>query len=31
VIHALALGQFRRDFMERLARENGGNFVDLGK
>ncbi|MHC4892396.1 MAG: HEAT repeat domain-containing protein [Planctomycetota bacterium] len=31
VIHTLALGQFRKTFMERLAAENGGSFADLGK
>jgi hypothetical protein len=30
VIHTITLGEFEKDFMERLARENGGNFVDLG-
>ncbi len=30
VIHAITLGEFEKDFMERLAAENGGNFVDLG-
>lgn len=31
VIHALAIGEFQKDFMRRLAQENGGVFVDLGK
>lgn len=31
VIHALAIGEFQKDFMEQLAKENGGVFVDLGK
>ena len=31
VIHTIAIGQFDKSFMERLARENGGVFVDLGK
>lgn len=31
VIHALAIGEFQRDFMQNLAKENGGVFVDLGK
>jgi len=31
VIHTIALGQFQKSFMERLAKENGGVFVDLGK
>jgi HEAT repeat protein len=30
VIHTITLGEFEKDFMERLARENGGTFVDLG-
>jgi hypothetical protein len=30
VIHAITLGEFEKDFMERLALENGGTFVDLG-
>jgi hypothetical protein len=30
VIHTITLGEFEKDFMERLAFENGGNFVDLG-
>lgn len=31
VIHALAIGEFQKTFMQQLARENGGTFVDLGK
>ena len=31
VIHTIAIGEFSRDFMEELARDNGGVFVDLGK
>jgi len=31
VIHTIALGEFQKDFMRRLALENGGTFVDLGK
>ncbi len=31
VIHTIALGQFEKGFMRRLAEENGGVFVDLGK
>jgi hypothetical protein len=31
VLHTFALGQFRKSFMERLASENGGRFVDLGR
>ena len=30
VIHTLAIGQFSKNFMESLAAENGGVFVDLG-
>lgn len=30
VIHTIAIGQFKKDFMRRLATENGGVFVDLG-
>jgi hypothetical protein len=29
-IHTITLGEFEKDFMERLAQENGGTFVDLG-
>ncbi|MCZ6598748.1 MAG: HEAT repeat domain-containing protein [Planctomycetota bacterium] len=31
VIHAIAIGEFQKDFMRRLAEDNGGVFVDLGK
>ncbi len=31
VIHAIAIGEFRKSFMIRLARQNGGEFSDLGK
>jgi Mg-chelatase subunit ChlD len=31
VIHTIALGEFQKSFMERLAKENGGVFVDLGR
>jgi HEAT repeat protein len=31
VIHAVAIGEFQKDFMKRLAEENGGVFVDLGR
>jgi Mg-chelatase subunit ChlD len=31
VIHTIALGQFEKGFMRRLAKENGGVFVDLGE
>jgi hypothetical protein len=30
-IHTIAIGEFNKDFMEELARRNGGVFVDLGK
>jgi HEAT repeat protein len=30
-IHTIALGEFQKDFMRRMAEENGGVFVDLGK
>jgi len=31
VIHAIAIGDFQRDFLRGLARDNGGVFVDLGR
>jgi HEAT repeat protein len=31
VIHTIALGQFDKSLMRRLAEENGGSFVDLGE
>jgi hypothetical protein len=31
VIHTIALGEFQKDFMKRLAEDNGGVFVDLGR
>jgi HEAT repeat protein len=31
VIHTIAIGEFEKDFMRRLAQENGGVFVDLGR
>jgi len=31
VIHTIAIGEFQKDFMRRMAEENGGVFVDLGK
>ncbi|MCP3914116.1 MAG: VWA domain-containing protein [bacterium] len=31
VIHTIAIGEFQKTFMERLAAENGGVFVDLGR
>ncbi|MBL8694699.1 MAG: HEAT repeat domain-containing protein [Planctomycetes bacterium] len=30
-IHVLAIGEFEKNFMKKLAEENGGVFVDLGK
>lgn len=30
-IHTIALGEFQKDFMRRMAEENRGVFVDLGK
>lgn len=29
-IHTIAIGKFQKDFMEYLARDNGGTFTDLG-
>lgn len=31
VIHAIAIGDFQKDFMKALAKENGGVYVDLGE
>ncbi len=31
VIHTIAIGEFRRDFLQRLARDSGGRFLDLGR
>ncbi len=31
VIHAIAIGDFSKDFLAQLARDNGGVFVDLGR
>jgi hypothetical protein len=31
VLHTIAIGDFNKHFMERLALDNGGTFVDLGK
>ena len=31
ILHVLAIGDFEKGFMKRLAEENGGVFVDLGK
>jgi hypothetical protein len=30
VIHAIAIGELQKDWMRKLAAENGGVFVDLG-
>jgi len=29
-LHTIAIGRFDKVFMQRLAQENGGVFVDLG-
>ena len=31
VIHTIAIGDFQKAFLDQLARENGGVFVDLGR
>lgn len=31
VIHTIALGEFQKEFMKTLARQNNGVFVDLGR
>ncbi len=31
VIHAIAIGDFTKEFLQQLANENGGEFVDLGR
>lgn len=31
IIHCIAIGDFQKDFMTMLAKENGGVYVDLGK
>jgi hypothetical protein len=31
VIHAIAIGDFQKGFLEQLAQENGGVFVDMGR
>ncbi len=31
VIHTIAIGEFQKDFMKRIAEQNGGIFVDMGK
>ncbi|KAA3613448.1 MAG: hypothetical protein DWQ01_02680 [Planctomycetota bacterium] len=30
-VHTIAIGEFQKDFMQELARRNGGVFVDLGR
>ena len=30
-LHTIAIGDFQKDFMNALAEENGGVYVDLGK
>jgi hypothetical protein len=30
-IHTIAIGEFQKDFMRKIAEQNGGTFVDLGK
>lgn len=31
VIHAIAIGDFQKEFLEQLAGQNGGVYVDLGR
>ena len=31
VIHAIAIGDFQKDFLDQLAQQNGGVYVDLGR
>jgi hypothetical protein len=31
VIHAIAIGDFQKEFLQQLAEENGGVFVDMGR
>ena len=31
VIHSIAIGEFQKSFLQRLAQDNGGVFVDLGR
>lgn len=31
VIHTIAIGEFQKEFLQQLAEENGGVFVDLGR
>jgi hypothetical protein len=30
-IHTIAIGEFQKDFMRKIAEKTGGVFVDLGK
>jgi hypothetical protein len=31
VIHAIAIGEFQKEFLQQLAVENGGVFIDMGR
>jgi len=31
VIHTIAIGEFQKEFLQQLAEENGGVFVDMGR
>ena len=31
VLHTIAIGDFQKNFMKALAKDNGGVYVDLGK
>jgi len=31
VLHAIAIGDFTKEFLQQLASENGGTYVDLGR
>ncbi len=31
VLHTIAIGDFRKNFMKALAKDNNGVYVDLGK
>ena len=31
VIHTIAIGDFEKSFLEQLAKQNGGDFVDMGR
>ena len=31
VFHTIAIGEFQKTFMQRLAQESGGTFIDLGR